>query len=438
MKNEFRCGHGGGPATRTGGLRLKQPADRPMNHPSGGPLRQPIPLMKILVVDDDRVARKVLRAFLEEAHYEIVAAEDGRQAIDILLGADAPPIVILDWVMPGMSGPEVCAKLRAAQLKTRPYVLMLSAKTDKAEVVAGLDAGADDFLSKPFNLAELLARLRVARRMVEYETDLNRKIAEFDSLQQRHQLLGELIAAPAQTGQPPAQPHSPIAREQLAKIATVALAQLGLGEVGATEPPGGDQPPRVSYAAWTALVAIDEQLWIDLVLEGTPQVLGSLIEKTLHRRGKSDLPRHAFLAEALTIVGSALRTELRQRDCDSLMPYLSRGLYLERPRLRLPVPEHAVPIHLDLAGHPLQLTAVEHPAPVRRKPSHQLHLLEVLAEAYPPPRVHEVPLLNRGAVLNAHCIEKLTAFAEATSEQHPIPVYVPTPLATFFHHEGAG
>ena len=394
--------------------------------------------MKILVVDDDRIARKVLRAFLEEARYEIVAAEDGRQAIEIMQGADAPPIVILDWVMPGMSGPEVCAKLRAAQLKARPYVLMLSAKTDKTEVVAGLDAGADDFLSKPFNLAELLARLRVARRMVEYETDLNRKIAEFESLEQRHHLLGELIAAPAQNELPSAHPHSPIAREQLAGLATVALAQLGLGEVRVAETPPDYQPPRVSYAAWVALVAVEEQLWIDLVLEGTPQVVGSLLEKTLHRRANADLPKQAFLAEALTIVGSALRTELRQRDCDSLMPYLSRGLYLERPRLRLPLPEHTQPIHLDLAGHPLVLTAVDQSAPIRRKPSHQLHLMEVLAEAYPPPQVHEIPLLNRGAILNAHCIEKLTSFAEATSDQYPIPVYLPTPLATFFHREGTG
>jgi sigma-B regulation protein RsbU (phosphoserine phosphatase) len=155
--------------------------------------------MKILVVDDDRIARKVLRAFLEEANYEVLVAEDGRSAIDMLLGGDAPPIVILDWVMPGMSGPEVCAKLRASRLKTRPYVLMLSAKTDKAEVVAGLDAGADDFLSKPFNLGELLARLRVAQRMIEYEFDLAKKIAEYESLEQRHQLLGELIATSPQS-----------------------------------------------------------------------------------------------------------------------------------------------------------------------------------------------------------------------------------------------
>ncbi len=205
-----------------------------------------LPPMKILVVDDDRIARKVLRAFLEEANYEVLVAEDGRSAIDMLLGGDAPPIVILDWVMPGMSGPEVCAKLRASRLKTRPYVLMLSAKTDKAEVVAGLDAGADDFLSKPFNLGELLARLRVAQRMIEYEFDLAKKIAEYESLEQRHQLLGELIATSPQsdpthaggdaTTALPSRPDVLITTDQLSGLAISALEQFGVGPVRIVEP----------------------------------------------------------------------------------------------------------------------------------------------------------------------------------------------------------
>ena len=400
--------------------------------------------MKILVVDDDRIARKVLRAFLEEAKYEVVAAEDGRQAIDILLADDAPPIVILDWVMPGMSGPEVCSKLRASRLKVRPYVLMLSAKTDKNEIVAGLDAGADDFLSKPFNLAELLARLRVAQRMIEYEFDLNKKIVEFESLEQRHLLLGELIATPSQgdaahaaAAPEPARPHALVPTEQLAALATAALDQLGLSPVRIDTPTTRPLPYRIAYTAWSAIIAIDESRWLDLVLEAEPAVITGLIEKTLHRRANANLPKLSFLAEALTIICSALRTELRQQTCDTLMPFLSRGLYLERHRLRPPIPEEAQPLYLDLAGHPLRLTAIEQASPLRRKPSNQLRQLDVLAAAYPPPHVNEVPLLNRGAILNDRYIEKLTSFAEATSEQHPIPVYIPTPLAVFFNREGS-
>jgi DNA-binding response OmpR family regulator len=401
--------------------------------------------MKILVVDDDRIARKVLRAFLEDAHYAVVTAEDGKQAIDALMGEDAPPIVILDWVMPGMSGPETCAKLRASQLKFRPYVLMLSSKMDKAEVVAGLDAGADDFLSKPFNLAELLARLRVAQRMVEYEVELHQKIAELEALEQRHRLLGELVASPGaetesaespETVATTARPKTSVVLEGLAPLACAAFEQLGLGEVHVVEPPADFQPLRTSYAAWVALISLDDQHWIDLVIETAPAVVGNFLTRTVHRRSNLPLPKQAFLAEALSVVGTAVRAELRQHTCDTLMPFLSRGLYMERPRMRLPIANDARTIHLEIGGDRLQLTAIDQPAPLRRKSSTQLRIFDVLADAYPPPAVHEVALLNRGAILNERYIEKLTAFAEATAEQHPIPVYVPTPLALFFNRAG--
>jgi CheY-like chemotaxis protein len=407
--------------------------------------------MKILVADDDRIARKVLRAFLEDACYEVVLAEDGKQAVEILMSGDSPPIVILDWVMPGMSGPEVCAKLRSARLRFRPYVLMLSAKNDKNEVVAGLDAGADDFLSKPFNLAELLARLRVAQRMVEYEIDLHKKIDELEALEQRHRLLGELITHPggdslesSVNGEPshatatarPAQAPEMIPPDQISSLAAAALEQLGLGEVRILDLAADFKPPRETYSAWVALIALEEKRWLDLVLEVEPAVVGSLFEKTLNRRAVGSSSKQAFVAEALTFVSSALRSELRQRACETIMPYLSRGLRLDRVRLRPPLPEGNRPILLELAGHTVQLTVWDQPAPYKRKSSPQLRMLDVLAEAYPPSRVHEVSLLNRGAILNERYIEKITAFAEATSEQHPIPVFTPTPLAMFFNHEG--
>ena len=401
--------------------------------------------MKILVVDDDRIARKVLRAFLEDAHYQVQTVDDGKQAIEALAAEDAAPIVILDWVMPGMSGPEVCTRLRQSRLRIRPYVLMLSAKTDKNEIVAGLDAGADDFLSKPFNLAELLARLRVAERMVEYEIDLSKKVAEFESLVQRHQLLGELIAASPQNapGQAPTTAssdgtHELIPAEKLASLVIGALEQFGLGPVVIEQPDTPPPPYRIAYAAWTAILSVEEQIWLDLMIEAEPATVAQLIEKTLHCRAKASLPKQSFLAEALTIISSALRTELCQRTCDTLMPFLSQGIYLERHIARPPIPEDIKPLHLDLGGHRIRLTAIEQHTPQRRKASNQLRLLDVLAAAYPPPHVNEIPLLNRGAILNDRYIEKLTTFAEATSEQHPIPVFVPTPLAVFFNHGGTG
>lgn len=399
--------------------------------------------MKILVVDDDRIARKVLRAFLEDARYAVQCVEDGSQAIEVLSGDDAPSIVILDWIMPGMSGPEVCKKLRTLALKTRPYVLMLSAKTDKNEIIAGLDAGADDFVSKPFNLGELLARLRVAQRMVEYDTDLRGKIAELEALEQRHQLLGELLApnasdAPsaAPAAQVAAAPGPSVISNQILPIACATLEQLGLGKAQPIETPEGVPVPRVSYAAWMAIIAIDEERWIDLVLQGEPADIGRLLEQSLHPRADSSPPKQAFLAETLTVIGSALRNELRQHTCDTVVPFLSRGLYVERPRMQIPLPESAQLHHLALGESRLVFTAIEQPLPLRRKSSSLLRVHDVMAQAHPPPQVNEVALLNRGVILNERYIEKLSAFGDATGEQYPVPVYVPTPLSLYFVQGG--
>ncbi len=118
--------------------------------------------MKILVVDDERAVRESLRRALELEGYEIELAEDGRQALDRLAREDQPDAVILDVLMPGVDGLDVCRTLRAEG--SRLPVLMLTARTQVEDRVEGLDAGADDYLTKPFALEELLARVRALLR----------------------------------------------------------------------------------------------------------------------------------------------------------------------------------------------------------------------------------------------------------------------------------
>jgi two-component system response regulator MprA len=118
--------------------------------------------VKILVVDDERAVRESLRRALELEGYEIELAEDGRHALDRLARDDQPDAVILDVLMPGVDGLEVCRTLRAQG--SRLPVLMLTARTQVEDRVEGLDAGADDYLTKPFALEELLARVRALLR----------------------------------------------------------------------------------------------------------------------------------------------------------------------------------------------------------------------------------------------------------------------------------
>jgi two-component system, OmpR family, response regulator MprA len=129
--------------------------------------------MKILVVDDERAVRESLRRALELEGYEIELAADGSEALYRLDGSEEPDAMILDVLMPGVDGLEVCRRLRGSG--SRLPVLMLTARTEVEDRVAGLDAGADDYVTKPFALEELLARVRaLLRRTSDEEGDVVR------------------------------------------------------------------------------------------------------------------------------------------------------------------------------------------------------------------------------------------------------------------------
>ena len=138
--------------------------------------------MKILVVDDERAVRESLRRALELEGYEIELAADGREALDRLEGDPEPDAMILDVLMPGVDGLEVCRRLRGSG--SRLPVLMLTARTQVEDRVEGLDAGADDYVTKPFALDELLARVRaLLRRTADEEEGESGEVIRFADLE---------------------------------------------------------------------------------------------------------------------------------------------------------------------------------------------------------------------------------------------------------------
>ena len=128
--------------------------------------------MKILIGDDSLTHRVMLEAIVKQWGFEVVLAEDGQQAWDILSGPDAPRLVLLDWEMPGLDGLEVCRRVREREDQDPPYILLLTARRETADIVTGLDAGANDYISKPFENTELHARLRVGARMLDLQREL--------------------------------------------------------------------------------------------------------------------------------------------------------------------------------------------------------------------------------------------------------------------------
>jgi sigma-B regulation protein RsbU (phosphoserine phosphatase) len=136
--------------------------------------------MLILVADDDSTSRNMLSAMLTKCGHEVVAYCDGAEAWEAMQRPDAPQMLVLDWMMPVMDGVEVCRRIRAAGSpgRTRPHILMLTARAEKARIVEGLDAGADDYLTKPYDADELRARIRVGCRMLDIQSRLDARVEE--------------------------------------------------------------------------------------------------------------------------------------------------------------------------------------------------------------------------------------------------------------------
>ena len=128
--------------------------------------------MRILIAEDDFTSRAMLAAVLRKGGHEIVEANNGAEAWQALQQANAPKIAIVDWMMPEMDGLELVRRIRSLPTDQPPYLIMLTSKGEKADIIAGLDAGANDYLGKPFDAGELRARVNVGFRMVEMQAAL--------------------------------------------------------------------------------------------------------------------------------------------------------------------------------------------------------------------------------------------------------------------------
>jgi diguanylate cyclase (GGDEF)-like protein len=128
--------------------------------------------MKVLIADDDPVSRRLLEASLRNWNYDVVTVADGVQALEALQSDSPPRLAVLDWVMPGKDGPQVCRELRAKHSDLYTYIVLLTSRTHKADVAEGLEAGADDYVTKPFEPLELKARLLAGARIIELQEQL--------------------------------------------------------------------------------------------------------------------------------------------------------------------------------------------------------------------------------------------------------------------------
>lgn len=127
--------------------------------------------MQILIVDDDPTSRTILQAVLEKWGFETMLAGDGEEAWQLIQQENSPRLLLVDWMMPGIDGPTLCRKIREEMSRESFYILMLTARDSRKDLIMGLESGADDYIGKPWDNEELKARLNVGRRILQLQTE---------------------------------------------------------------------------------------------------------------------------------------------------------------------------------------------------------------------------------------------------------------------------
>jgi DNA-binding response OmpR family regulator len=149
--------------------------------------------MRILIAEDDRATARLLSASVASWGFEVIAVEDGISAVKAFEQDPTPHLVLLDWMLPGLDGPEVCRKIRELRGDAPPHIILLTSRSGRTDVVAGLEAGADDYLVKPFDPEELRARLSAGARIVSLQHRLAENVRELqDALSNVRKLSGLL------------------------------------------------------------------------------------------------------------------------------------------------------------------------------------------------------------------------------------------------------
>jgi CheY-like chemotaxis protein len=137
--------------------------------------------MKILIAEDDPYACRFLESMLTRWGYKVVVANNGKEALEILQQDNPPLLAILDWNMPGMDGVTICRKVRENKSARPSYLILLTGRSDQKDIVEGLCAGADDYVTKPFNPDELQARVKIGGRMIELQLALMDRVEQLES-----------------------------------------------------------------------------------------------------------------------------------------------------------------------------------------------------------------------------------------------------------------
>ena len=404
--------------------------------------------MRILLADDDAIARTIVKAALKKGGYEVDAVHDGAAVINALKADVGPRILILDWMMPGMSGPEVCQAIRTNPGKSYVYVILLTSKSDRNEIIGGLDAGADDYIIKPFDQDQFHARIRVAERVLRVHQNLIDIIDEQEMLLRRHNLLGDMLhkqelpasktqqlEAVSLSAKPLPATHFSNKIQNFGVISEIdqvfarIFAQMGVSPVEWREPAESVANGNPDFVSCTSLYIPQSGIWLDVLLEmDQPSTLamGLAVIGTLDVTEKDMLD---MLGETLNLFQRSMKAKAASENIDIMVPFMPKA----KPRSEFgEFAARGVNFgHWFLAHQSIdcKITVSEHPSPSNLKKSAMLQPLSLVLETVPQPDRPGYACLEKGALLNEMNIRKVQQIAKASNKDIGVSVAELSPLA---------
>jgi CheY-like chemotaxis protein/HPt (histidine-containing phosphotransfer) domain-containing protein len=265
-----------------------------------------------MVVEDDLISRKWLQRFLGKWGYDVTSYSDGEAAWSALESGERPELILADWMMPRMDGVDLCRNIRSDPRTRHAYVIILTARSEKTDLISGLEAGADDYLVKPVDPDELKTRLRVGERTLSLRNQLAERVRQLESMLRRHEILGEaytrsFLSDSDQDDQAtPGVPGHDL--DRVGALLGYCFEQMGwTRRIGVTV---GDEAHDNALTMTSALVFPDAGTWIDLAFR-VPETSAAWWFESMMGRPPADRREVSDgLIEAVSILQSALRSAI--------------------------------------------------------------------------------------------------------------------------------
>lgn len=421
------------------------------------------PRMRVLITNFSSASQTVLKAIMIKLGHQMEVAANGREALAILQRPSRPDMAILDSNLPGLDGFEVCRKIKADASLSGICILLMTQENDRSEVLKALDAGADDYLQKPFDLTEVAARLRIAARMAKEREQLLSQIAAMKSVAAS----GAAIEQEAANGgdapkkiPPDCLPDDGLstANGRESRDATIALAMLhalfsekhaalnalgpfagldkllgkALADMGLENPTylnGSAAAIQPELSLFSVIVLPQKATWLDMVLEMDYNSAAMVFKAMTGMEEASPEDCADIAGEILNILQGAIKASLQDEFIDVLTPVIPLRIPTKDRNSILVNTLEFGEVGFSLPGAALRVRLFPHPSPVMKKSLYDVKLRDVVAEPVNLPGDSMLTLLNKGIMMNNHHLQKLREMTGYGSIKMKFDMIVPSGIS---------